>query len=221
VPWITRLNPTAESLKHFYAEGKPRSETYSQIAQEILGWVRRGLRVCAVFYGHPGVFVTPSHEALRRARSEGFDARMLPGISAEDCLFADLGVDPGDAGCQSFEATTFLLYHREFDTSVPLILWQIATIGVRDGVTELNRRGLEVLLDRLAERYGPDHDVVLYEASPYMIAEPTIEHVPVMKVAAENVTGMATLYVPAKGEPDPDLEMFDRLGITRAARSSA
>jgi len=30
---------------------------------------------------------------------------MLPGISAEDCLFADIGVDPGIYGCQSFEAT--------------------------------------------------------------------------------------------------------------------
>jgi uncharacterized protein YabN with tetrapyrrole methylase and pyrophosphatase domain len=213
VPWITRLNPTAESLTRLYAEGKPRNETYAQIVQEILSWVRRGLRVCTVFYGHPGVFVTPSHEAVRRARSEGFDARMLPGVSAEDCLFADLGLDPGDVGCQSFEATTFLLYHGEFDTSIPLILWQIAAIGERAGATKLNRGGLEILLDRLAERYGPDHDVVLYEASPYVICEPTIQHVPVMELDPARVTGMATLYVPPKREPDPDLEMFDRLGI--------
>jgi hypothetical protein len=47
-----------------------------------------------------------------RSSTDGFDAVMLPGISAEDCLFADLGIDPGMIGCQSFEATdsiTFLL----------------------------------------------------------------------------------------------------------------
>jgi len=29
---------------------------------------------------------------------------MLPGISAEDCLVADLGIDPASSGCQSYEA---------------------------------------------------------------------------------------------------------------------
>jgi uncharacterized protein YabN with tetrapyrrole methylase and pyrophosphatase domain len=213
VPWITRLNPTAESLTRFYGSGKPRSQTYAEIVDEILRWVRRDLRVCAVFYGHPGVFVTPSHEAVARAHSEGFAAKMLPGISAEDCLFADLGVDPGDAGCQSFEATTFLLYHQEYDTSVPLILWQIGTIGERNGVAAPSAMGLEILLERLAERYGPDHEVVLYEASPYSICEPTIERIPVTNVDRARVSGMATLYVPPRGQPTPDLQMFDRLGI--------
>jgi hypothetical protein len=37
---------------------------------------------------------------------------MLPGISAEDCLFADLGIDPGIYGCQSYEATDFLANGR-------------------------------------------------------------------------------------------------------------
>ena len=40
---------------------------------------------------HPGVYVAPSHETVLRARAEGYPARMLPGISSEDCLFADLG----------------------------------------------------------------------------------------------------------------------------------
>jgi hypothetical protein len=43
---------------------------------------------------------------------------MLPAISAEDCLFADLGVDPADHGCPSYEATDFLVHgaaHRSCD----------------------------------------------------------------------------------------------------------
>ncbi len=141
---------------------------------------------------------------------------MLPGISAEDCLFADLGVDPGDAGCQSFEATRFLLYYREFDTSIPLVLWQIATIGQREGVSGPNRRGLEILVDRLMDRYGAHHHVVLYEASPYSVGEPTIKDVPLREIDPEEVTGMATLYVPPKDEPPaPDPEILHRLGLAR------
>src|SRR5437660_3789209 len=76
--WIRELNPTAEELDGFYAPGKLRSETYEEMVEAILSAVREGLEVCAVFYGHPGVFGFPPHEAIRRARSEGFPAQMLP-----------------------------------------------------------------------------------------------------------------------------------------------
>jgi hypothetical protein len=140
---------------------------------------------------------------------------MLPSVSAEDCLFADLGVDPGDTGCQSFEATSFLLYHREFDTSVPLVLWQIATVGERNGTAAPSREGLQVLLERLADRYGPDHEVVLYEASPYWVFEPRVDRVRLAEVGEAKLDGMTTLFVPPNRAPRMDPEMFDRLGIGR------
>jgi len=34
---------------------------------------------------------------------------MLPAISSEDCLYADLGVDPATTGNASYDATDFLL----------------------------------------------------------------------------------------------------------------
>ncbi len=213
VEWIKRLNPTAESLDRFYGVGKRRRQTYSQIVEEIMRWVRAGAAVCAVFYGHPGVFVTPSHDAIARAREEGFAARMLPGVSAEDCLFADLGLDPGDAGCQSFEATSFLLYQRTVDTSVPLILWQVGAIGEHDGVEKPRPEGFAVLLERLVGRYGEDHEVMLYQAVPYPMYEPKIERARLRDIDPAQVGGMATLYVPPKSEPTPNLEMFDRLGV--------
>src|SRR6476660_8007636 len=90
--WISQLNPTSESLEHLYEPGKNRFVAYQEIIDSILMYVQKDLRVCVVFYGHPGVFVYSSHEAIRHAREAGFSARMLPGISAEDCLFADLCV---------------------------------------------------------------------------------------------------------------------------------
>src|SRR5262245_21554376 len=51
--WLGKLNGTAESLKHFYKTGKQRAETYEEMTEYILSWVRRGQRVCAAFYGHP------------------------------------------------------------------------------------------------------------------------------------------------------------------------
>ena len=92
---IRTLNPDGqESLHHFYGENKPRIQTYNQMIEHTLGYVRGGKRVCLAAYGHPGVFAYPTHESVRRARAEGFKARMLPGVSAEDCMFADLNFDP-------------------------------------------------------------------------------------------------------------------------------
>ena len=215
--WVQDLNPSAESLERFYAQGKLRSETYEEMVEEILSSVRQGLSVCAVFYGHPGVFGFPPHEAIRRARSEGFVAEMLPGVSAEDCLYADLGVDPGD-GCQTFEAMNFLLFPRRFDPTVSLVLWQVAAIGELWGTEHPSLQGLEALGEYLEEFYGREHEVVLYEASPYPIGTATIQRLPLGDLSTGHVGAMTTLYVPPNAEARPDLEMFDRLGIPRPER---
>jgi uncharacterized protein YabN with tetrapyrrole methylase and pyrophosphatase domain len=132
--WIRKINPNSESLMDSYVLGKYRPDIYKEITQRLLKYVREGSNVSAVFYGHPGVFVNPSHESIKQAREEGFNAHMLPGISAEDCLFSDLGVDPGSDGCQSYEATSFLLNRRRFDTSSHLMLWQIGAIEHNDSL---------------------------------------------------------------------------------------
>ena len=159
--WIESLNPSAESLQDAYAVDKLRSLSYQEMVERILAPLRRGLDVCAAFYGHPGVMANPSHAAIRQARGEGYDARMLPAISAADCLYADLGVDPGAEGCQSFEASDFLLRHRRFDPTSTLLLWQIGAIGVKTLPAEpCNRNGLAVLSEVLEEHYPAHHEVV-------------------------------------------------------------
>src|SRR3546814_8782204 len=83
----------------------------------MLAEVRAGRRVCGAFYGHPGVFARVPHKAIAQARAEGFEAHMEAGVSAEDCLYADLGIDPGEVGCQHYEASQFMFYRSEEHTS--------------------------------------------------------------------------------------------------------
>src|SRR3954468_3282207 len=120
--YLHSLNSNVESLQSSYRDGEPPFEAYTDMVRRILEPVRAGLTVCAAFYGHPGVFAFPSHESVRVARAEGYFARMLAGVSAEDCLFADLGLDPSMSGCQSFEATDFLIHHRQFDPTSSLVI---------------------------------------------------------------------------------------------------
>jgi hypothetical protein len=198
--WVRGLNSNAETLEDCYAEGKPRYKTYQEMTDRIVAAVRSGLHVCAAFYGHPGVFVKASHEAIRRARRDGYSARMLPGISAEDCLFADLGVNPAESGCQSFEATDFLGSRRRFDPSSALILWQVGVLGersVRKG-TLCRPERLRVLANALRRHYSARHPVVLYEAAQYPMCDPVITRVSLARLPQTDVMPITTLYVPPK-----------------------
>jgi uncharacterized protein YabN with tetrapyrrole methylase and pyrophosphatase domain len=213
--WIERLNPRARSLDGFYEPGKDRRETYAGIVAEILSCVRRGLNVCAAFYGHPGVFVEPGHEAIAQARDEGFRARMLPGISAEDCLVADLGIDPGEAGCQSYEATAFLVYSYAVEPSALLILWQVGFLGQVTTPAHPAPLPLGTLVERLLDFYPDDHETIIYLAAAYPIREPSVSRLPLAEVGSAEVHPMATMVVPPRSRPAPDLTMLDRLGLPR------
>jgi uncharacterized protein YabN with tetrapyrrole methylase and pyrophosphatase domain len=215
---LERLNPRTRSLHSHYEPGANRKQTYAAIADAILEPVRAGARVCVAFYGHPGVFVDPSHEAVSRARAEGYAARMLPAVSAEDCLFADLGVDPGRSGCQSYEATDFLLRRRKIDASAALVLWQVGVVGNLDYAPEGDTSHVHVLVERLQTEYPADHGTLLYEASLYPVCEPVIQHVPLSGLARAEISPMSTLYVPPAYERPPDADTANRLGIVLEPR---
>jgi uncharacterized protein YabN with tetrapyrrole methylase and pyrophosphatase domain len=211
--WIESLNPSAESLQDAYRVGRDRMETYLEMVERILDPVRRGESVCVAFYGHPGVCVFPGHEAVRRARSEGHEAWMLPGVSSVDCLFAEVGFDPGTDGCQIYEANSFLYRRRRFDPASPLVLWQVGTVGIGTYLpTPLwGIEGLRVLMEVLLQDYPADHEVVIYEASQIPVCQPKILRIPLRELATADVTVATTLYVPPARPVEYDWELVERL----------
>ena len=160
--FIRQKNANSFDLYKFYGDGKNRMITYIQMSevrlvvsfeatsvsrlycchQEMLAHVRKGQNVVGVFYGHPGVFVSPSHRSIKIARKEGFTATMLPGISAEDCLFADLGIDPAIPGCVTYEATDMLIRNKPLVPSSHLVVYQVGCVGIMD----FNFEGFNVII---------------------------------------------------------------------------
>jgi uncharacterized protein YabN with tetrapyrrole methylase and pyrophosphatase domain len=212
---IHNMNPKgAESLETLYEEGKPRIETYNQMIEALLASVRAGNMTVGAFYGHPGVFAYPSHESVRRANGEGFHARMLPGISAEDCLFADLNIDPAQNGCQSYEATDFMANSRVIDSSSQLILWQIGVVG--DWTFKKNGYDLSampLLIERLCAYYPPSHEVFIYEAAMLPGCEPRITKVALCMLPYAGVTSASTLYIPPARATSPDPAIYSRMKL--------
>lgn len=225
---LRRRRPDARSLYDCYAPGRRREASYERMLARLAVPLARGERVVAVFYGHPGVFAWAPHEAVRRARAAGCAARMLPAISAEDCLIADLELDPAATGWQSYEASDFLLRPRRIDAASALVLWQIGAVGVADFRRRAlwNRDGLTWLRDRLLELYPAAHEAVLYEAAQYAICAPRREALPLARLGEAEASVITTLYVPPASSAARDERAIAELGLAprrsaprRAARS--
>ena len=217
---IRRLNPNAESLWHMYQTGKPRIEIYETIIAKILSELESAGDLCVAFYGHAGVLTYPAWESIRRARAIGKRARLLPAISTEDTLFADLGIDIGRAGLQSFEATRFMYYKYNFDPSAGLLLWQVGVLGEIDWNPPHPgaRPRLEVLTNYLKKYYGPDHEVYLYRAPELPTSRPLIERVALRDLPTAEFISMSTLYIPPFGQPqrnEENLLALERIEIKK------
>jgi hypothetical protein len=138
---------------------------------------------------------------------------MLPGVSAFDCLIADLGIDPGDS-CQMYEATRFLLHHsRGFDPSAALILWQVGSVGHPEYQLEYSLEGYKVLAGFLADQCGADHEVILYEAAVFGLCDPRVVRTPLGELAQRKPSSSSTLVVPAGRVPRRNQAMARQLGL--------
>lgn len=198
VLWIRTLNPDATTLDDLYAEGKDRYQTYREMTARMVAAVSAGQNVCAVFYGHPGVLVKSTHWAVSRVRRLGHYAQMTPGVSAEACMFADLGINPGDCGVQSYEATDFLISRRKTDPTANLVLWQVGVLGepsVRPSMQARPER-LQRLVTRLRRQYPASHRVVIYEAATFPANAPVVQRVRLDRLSRSTIYSGATLFVP-------------------------
>lgn len=217
--WVQQMRPDMRSLQPYYAEGKPRTNSYREMIDAMLSEVRAGRRVCGVFYGHPGVFAQVPHHAIAQARAEGFDAEMHPGISAEDCLYADLGIDPGTYGCQHYETSQMMFYRRRIDPSAYLILWQIGLAGDRSLARfSTGAPYRRLLLELLAEEgYPPEHEVIVYEAATLPISAPRMERMPLGALVDAQLFVQSTLVVPPAQPMRRNTGMLARIAQIDAA----
>lgn len=196
--WLEHLHPDVRSLQPYYGDGKNKSRavTYREWVEVMMAEVRSGKRVCAVFYGHPGIFAWSPHEVIKLARAEGFQAHMEPGISAEDCLYADLGIDPGRFGCQHYEASQLLFYETPINPGAYLVLWQVGLVGDRSMKrfsTDPEYR--QVLVDVLSQDYPLDHEVIIYRGATLPIEQPRIRHVALRDLPATDVGSDETVVL--------------------------
>ncbi len=210
--WLQSMNPQVRSFAPLYELGKSRHETYQQMVELMLAEVRAGKFVVGAFYGHPGVFAYAPHKVIELARQEGYEAQMLAGISAADCLYADLGIDPGRVGCQYYEASQFMFYQRVVDPSAYLVLWQITLAGDRSIARFDTGEGeLQLLVELLAPLYPAEHQVVIYEAASMPFETPRMEWIRLSDLPKARLTLKSTLVLPPSQQLQCNTQLMARL----------
>lgn len=200
--WIQQRAKQAESLVDLYFSSPDRRTSYEAITHKILTVLETVEHLCVVFYGHPCVFANPGLLAVHHVlTTTQHDAIILPGISAMDCLFADLAIDPGVPGCQFVEATDLLIYERKLNPELHLLIWQIATLGqlghasCEDAL--LSKQRYTRCYEHLRRWYPKTHPMVIYEASLYPTIAPVIRNHQLQDLIAQpEMTTLSTLYLP-------------------------
>jgi len=214
--WLKKLNPSSESLDKIYNSYQSRLESYQAITMHILNSINKFKHVCVAIYGHPTVFAKSALDAAIKAKQEKIAVKIFPAISAEDCLFADCMFDPGQYGCQSFEATDFLIHKRLYERNSHLVLWQIGIIGNvyhQPQLINQPKKALGILIDYLAEKYPLNHKVIVYEAALYPTFEPRIEEIMLKELIGIKLSKISTLYIPPLEKSAYDMEMLKKLNI--------
>jgi uncharacterized protein YabN with tetrapyrrole methylase and pyrophosphatase domain len=196
--WLKRIKPDSISLARLLRD----LGTWDAVVDKMVKAVKEGRRICAAFSGHPAVCLTPSHMACTRLRRLGYPVRWVPGISAMDCLYADVGIDPGERGCQVFEAKALLDQKRLPDDRIPLIVLQSGLLSRFSEFKKLLRRC-----------YPNDHKITLYEAAGFYACDPVVRRLRLSSLSKRDLGFSSTLFVPPSGAPYWDRDMASRLGI--------
>ena len=186
-------------LTGLYSEDGDRQETYRRMAAATIQAALDNPPVTLALYGHPLIYSYPPFLVKEMAKRLALRTKTLPGISALDCLFVDLGIDPAMNGLQMFEATELLLRDRPLFPDVPAVLWQIGALetglfSTRPSTAERFTRFTAHLL----KFYSRDHTVFAVHSSTHPLLRSEIFRFKIdeMESYAPALHAGFTLYIP-------------------------
>jgi tetrapyrrole methylase family protein/MazG family protein len=175
---------SVESFDHLYDSEEDFEQLYKKIAASILSLGRSEDGVIYAVPGHPLVGEATVTLIMERARLQGIEVMIVPGVSFVEPVLAALGYDALD-GLQLFDAMQIARYLQPpLNTDVPLLLGQVYSRFVAGE--------LKIALMAL---YPEDHEVVLiHEAGT---DRQVLEIVPLYKIdRSDRLAHLSSLYIP-------------------------
>jgi uncharacterized protein YabN with tetrapyrrole methylase and pyrophosphatase domain len=193
--YVKKLAKSSRSLEPIYFKSKSREYAYTDIARTIHLELAKVTSLCVVIYGHPCIFATPGLLALSDI-PHSIKTVICPGISAQDCLYADLKFDPAARGIHTFDATEYLLYDKLIDTSSHVVIYQIGMIGNLGMPTkQINLEAISFIKKKLLKLYAHEKTAIIYEAALYPGTESKIVEFELDDLDKQALTAISTLYI--------------------------
>ncbi len=212
VEYLNQLCPNVTDLHNIaYCESDNRMNAYNMMTAKVIEAALDHPPVTFAMYGHPLVFAWPPFQILKVAPLFGLRVKILPGISAMDCLFVDLKLDPA-RGLQIYEATDVLIRQRPLHPDVPCLIWQIGTVETQLYSTGNSKpeRFLR-MKNYLLQYYPPEHKVVAVYSSSFPLIPSLLTEFAIRDFEAhsQEIHPGATLYIPPVGpRPIADHELL-------------
>jgi len=199
--YIEGLSPRATSLfATSYEEDGHRLNAYHRMAARVLDAAMDHPPVTFAMHGHPIVGAYAPFLIRDMARLLDLEVLVLPGVSAMDCLFADLMVDPCVAGMQMYEATDLLLRRRPLQPDVPALIWQIGCVETRLHSQRVSKpERFERLRTHLLRFYPPEHQSTAVYSTPHPLMPSTVHRFALQDICAhaQSLHAGFTLFIPA------------------------
>lgn len=214
--YLRELNPCTTNLHPLtYKEGVGRISAYDAMSAAVIDAAIDHGPTALALYGHPTMFVFPSQQIARAAEFMNLRVRVIPGISALDCILADLLLDPGLLGLQIYEATEVLVRKRPIQPDVPCLLWQVGSLESNlysEGHSRPER--FTRIKKYLLQFYSPNHRIAAVHSSIDIAVPSQVLWFPLSEIEAHHAElhqGL-TLYIPPTGvRPVMDEELCQAL----------
>jgi siroheme synthase len=167
--FLHAFNPSTFDLNQtHYVDGTGCLDTYRDIVDFVLVEARAG-GVAYVSQGSPVFQTYTALELVRRARSEGLTARILPGVSSLECLLTAIGIDQQIDELQIHTCRAVATGAARLDPHTPCLLFNVsvyaaAVVNTRGNL--MRRHRLEALAASLRATYPSDHKVSVLHLNP-------------------------------------------------------
>jgi tetrapyrrole methylase family protein / MazG family protein len=202
VDYLAGFRAELNDLHRLYTVGRERMPVYRAMTEAVLRDGRERPPTALALYGHPMMFVTPSRMIRVKADLLGLRTRVLPAISALDCLMVDLNLDPNEHGLVQYEVNYALLYRPSLDPNVPCLLWQVGSAeSTLYAMPPRTPNRFVRLRNYLRQFFPAEHVVALAVTATRPEAESDVTWLTLRDLpdAYYLIQGLTTLYIPRVG----------------------
>jgi precorrin-3B methylase len=218
--YSAELGPRVVNVARYYADARSFRRTYEAIAAVVTRSAAKWPPVALATYGHPLVYVSVANWLLERLPRRGLRVKALPAVSALDCLFVDLRLNPADAGLQMYDANDLLLKRRPLQPDVPCLIWQPGIVeSTYDAKGWSRPQRFHRLRDYLLGFYAKTHEVIVaVSANVSSRRAPRLKRVGLgrLETACRELDLGGTLFIPPTHSRPVADESFGALALSRA-----